>query len=127
MKNKRKIIFIMTCIIFMMSHSSILETKNFKNELNIFIKENNLSHEELNEIIGRLNKIGNLNKKELKTELEKIGKFKSTKNPNIFYLIKNSDFELIYKKIYVIYGILDERENKFIFDKIMKNNLRIRE
>ena len=127
MKNKRKIIFIMTCIIFMMSHSSILETKNFKNELNIFIKENNLSHEELNEIIGRLNKIGNLNKKELKTELEKIGKFKPTKNPNIFYLIKNSDFELIYKKISVIYGISDKKENKLIVDKIMKNNLRIRE
>ena len=119
----------MTCIIFMMSHSSFLEANAFNKELNVFVKENHLSNEELNEIIGRMNKIESINKKELKHELEKIGRFKPRKENrnNLYYIAKNKGFELIEEKETIRYNVVSKRKNRFIFERKMENNLRIRE
>ena len=129
MKNKRRIIFIMTCIIFMMNHSSILEAESFNKELGLFVKENRLSHEELNEIIGRINKIENINKRELKQELEKIGKFRSLreKNNNLYLVIRNKGFELIEVEDSIMHNVISKKKNRIIYDRQLENNLRIRE
>ena len=123
MKNKRRIIFIMTCIMFMMNHSSILGAESFNKELGLFVKENRLSHEELNEIIGRINK------RELKKELEKIGKFRCLKeNKNNFYLtVRNKGFELIKKEESIMYNVISKKKDSIIYDRKPENNLRIRE
>lgn len=126
--NKRKnLMLVMTCIIFMMTYSSLLGTPGFSHKLNIFVDENNLSHEDIKDLIVKINKIESQNNKRLTQELKKIGKRKEKekqggtfflsleKNQNIIFS-KNSD--KIFKNVGDICVLLMKKD---------ENNLRTRE
>jgi len=126
--NKRKnVMLVMTCIIFMMTYSSLLGTPGFSHKLNIFVDENNLSHEDIKDLIVKINKIESQNNKRLTQELKKIGKRKEKekqggtfflsleKNQNIIFS-KNSD--KIFKNVGDICVLLMKKD---------ENNLRTRE
>ena len=126
--NKRKnVMLIMTCIVFMMTYSSLLGTPGFSYKLSIFVDENNLTHEDINDLIVTINQIESQNNKKLTQELRKIGKRKekqknrefltSEKNQNIF-LEKEKNIQKNSKNIGDI-GI-------FLMKK-SENNLRARE
>ena len=126
--NKRKnVMLIMTCIVFMMTYSSLLGTPGFSYKLSIFVDENNLTHEDIKDLIVKINRIESQNNKKLTQELRKIGKRKekqknkefltSEKNQNIF-LEKEKNIQKSSKNIGDI-GI-------FLMKK-SENNLRARE
>lgn len=126
--NKRKnVMLIMTCIVFMMTYSSLLGTPGFSHKLSIFVDENNLTHEDIKDLIVKINQIESQNNKKLTRELRKIGKRKekqknkefltSEKNQNIF-LEKEKNIQKSSKNIGDI-GI-------FLMKK-SENNLRARE
>ena len=126
--NKRKnVMLIMTCIVFMMTYSSLLGTPGFSYKLSIFVDENNLTHEDIKDLILKINQIESQNNKKLTQELRKIGKRKekqknkefltSEKNQNIF-LEKEKNIQKSSKNIGDI-GI-------FLMKK-SENNLRARE
>ena len=126
--NKRKnVVLIMTCIVFMMTYSSLLGTPGFSYKLSIFVDENNLTHEDIKDLIVKINQIESQNNKKLTQELRKIGKRKekqknkefltSEKNQNIF-LEKEKNIQKSSKNIGDI-GI-------FLMKK-SENNLRARE
>ena len=126
--NKRKnVMLIMTCIVFMMTYSSLLGTPGFSHKLSIFVDENNLTHEDIKDLIVKINQIESQNNKKLTRELRKIGKRKekqknkefltSEKNQNIF-LENEKNIKKKYKNIGDI-GI-------FLMKK-SENNLRARE
>ena len=106
--NKRKnVMLVMTCIIFMMTYSSLLGTPGFSQKLSVFVDENNLSHEDIKDLIVKINQIESQNNKKLTQELKKIGKRKKKE--------KQGD----------ISSLLLERNQNIIFfknnDKISKN------
>lgn len=126
--NKRKnVMLIMTCIVFMMTYSSLLGTPGFSYKLSVFVDENNLTHEDIKDLIVKINQIESQNNKKLTQELRKIGKRKekqknkefltSEKNQNIF-LEKEKNVQKTSKNIGDI-GI-------FLMKK-SENNLRARE
>ena len=126
--NKRKnVMLIMTCIVFMMTYSSLLGTPGFSYKLSAFVDENNLTHEDIKDLIVKINQIESQNNKKLTQELRKIGKRKekqknrefltSEKNQNIF-LEKEKNIQKSSKNIGDI-GI-------FLMKK-SENNLRARE
>lgn len=126
--NKRKnVMLIMTCIVFMMTYSSLLGTPGFSYKLSIFVDENNLTHEDIKDLIVKINRIESQNNKKLTQELRKIGRRKekennkefltSEKNQNIF-LEKEKNIQKNSKNIGDI-GI-------FLMKK-SENNLRARE
>jgi len=126
--NKRKnVVLIMTCIVFMMTYSSLLGTPGFSYKLSVFVDENNLTHEDIKDLIVKINQIESQNNKKLTQELRKIGKRKekqknkefltSEKNQNIF-LEKEKNIQKSSKNIGDI-GI-------FLMKK-SENNLRARE
>ena len=126
--NKRKnVMLIMTCIVFMMTYSSLLGTPGFSHKLSIFVDENNLTHQDIKDLIVKINQIESQNNKKLTQELRKIGKRKekqknkefltSEKNQNIF-LEKEKNIQKSSKNIGDI-GI-------FLMKK-SENNLRARE
>lgn len=126
--NKRKnVMLIMTCIVFMMTYSSLLGTPGFSYKLSVFVDENNLTHEDIKDLIVKINQIESQNNKKLTQELRKIGKRKekqknkefltSEKNQNIF-LEKEKNIQKNSKNIGDI-GI-------FLMKK-SENNLRARE
>ena len=126
--NKRKnVMLIMTCIVFMMTYSSLLGTPGFSYKLSVFVDENNLTHEDIKDLIVKINQIESQNNKTLTQELRKIGKRKekqknkefltSEKNQNIF-LEKEKNIQKSSKNIGDI-GI-------FLMKK-SENNLRARE
>lgn len=126
--NKRKnVMLIMTCIVFIMTYSSLLGTPGFSYKLSVFVDENNLTHEDIKDLIVKINQIESQNNKKLTQELRKIGKRKekqknkefltSEKNQNIF-LEKEKNIQKSSKNIGDI-GI-------FLMKK-SENNLRARE
>ena len=98
--NKRKnLMLVMTCIIFMMTYSSLLGTPGFSHKLNIFVDENNLSHEDIKDLIVKINKIESQNNKRLTQELKKIGKRKEKeKQGGTFFLSLEKNLNIIFSK-----------------------------
>ena len=126
--NKRKnVMLVMACIVFMMTYSSLLGTPGFSYKLSIFVDENNLTHEDIKDLIVKINRIESQNNKKLTQELRKIGRRKekennkefltSEKNQNIF-LEKEKNIQKNSKNIGDI-GIFLMKKNE--------NNLRARE
>ena len=75
--DKRKsVMLLMTCIIFMMTYSSLVGTPTFSHKLSIFVDENNLSHEDIYDLIVKINQFKSRDNKQLAQELKKIGKRK---------------------------------------------------
>ncbi|BBM50202.1 hypothetical protein JMUB3934_1499 [Leptotrichia wadei] len=123
---------VMTCIIFMMTYSSLIGTPSFSHKLNVFVNENNLSHEDIRDLIVKINQFKSRDNRRFTEELEKIGKRKEKEknNNNLFFLFKgNQDIIYFVNKNY-------QRDNKIsgdsqdiyaFFSKKSENNLRVRE
>ena len=73
MKKNKRIIFIITCFIFVMSYSSLSGTAGFNRQLNVLVDENNLSCEDIRQLISEVNRIESIKyDKQLKKELKRI-------------------------------------------------------
>ena len=94
MKKNKRIIFIITCFVFVMSYSSLSGTAGFNRQLNVLVDENNLSYEDIKQLISEVNRIESIKyykqlKKELKhIERQKKKEKKSTENK---FFIGNRD------------------------------------
>ena len=108
---------VMTCILFMMTYSSLLGTPSFSRKLSVFVDENNLSHEDIRDLIVKINQIESVNNRRLTQELKKIGKRKEKEKGKQ----KNSLFLLFEKNQNTIVNI-----SAFLMKKD-ENNLRTRE
>ena len=131
--DKRKsVVLVMTCIIFMMTYSSLVGTPTFSRKLSIFVDENNLSHEDIYDLIVKINQFKSRDNKQLAQELKKIGKRKEKEKQNndlFLSLEKNQDIIFSrdgnWKKID---KISKNNQNTYVFFmKRNENNLRIRE
>lgn len=129
---RKSIMLVMTCIIFMMTYSSLIGTPSFSYKLSVFVNENNLSHEDIRDLIVKINQFKSRDNRRFAQELEKIGKRKEKEknNNNLFFLFKgNQDIIYFVNKNY-------QRDNKIsgdsqdiyaFFSKKSENNLRVRE
>ncbi len=129
---RKSIMLVMTCIIFMMTYSSLIGTPSFSHKLSVFVNENNLSHEDIRDLIVKINQFKSRDNRRFTEELEKIGKRKEKEknNNNLFFLFKgNQDIIYFLNKNY-------QRDNKIsgdsqdiyaFFSKKSENNLRVRE
>ena len=129
---RKSIMLVMTCIIFMMTYSSLIGTPSFSHKLSVFVNENNLSHEDIRDLIVKINQFKSRDNRRFAQELEKIGKRKEKEknNNNLFFLFKgNQDIIYFVNKNH-------QRDNKIsgdsqdiyaFFSKKSENNLRVRE
>ena len=78
MKKNNRFIFIITCLLITtINCSSLFGTAGFNKQLNVFVNENNLSHEDIPWILSELTQIEYTKyNKQLKKGLKKIGKLK---------------------------------------------------
>ena len=129
---RKSIMLVMTCIIFMMTYSSLIGTPSFSHKLSVFVNENNLSHEDIRDLIVKINQFKSRDNRRFAQELEKIGKRKEKEknNNNLFFLFKgNQDIIYFVNKNYQrdskISG--DSQDIYAFFSKKSENNLRVRE
>ena len=123
---------VMTCIIFMMTYSSLIGTPSFSHKLSVFVNENNLSHEDIRDLIVKINQFKSRDNRRFTQELEKIGKRKEKEknNNNLFFLFKgNQDIIYFVNKNYQDDGKIagGSQDIYAFFSKKNENNLRIRE
>ena len=129
---RKSIMLVMTCIIFMMTYSSLIGTPSFSHKLSVFVNENNLSHEDIRDLIVKINQFKSRDNRRFTQELEKIGKRKEKekKNNNLFFLFKgNQDIIYFVNKNYQDDGKISggSQDIYAFFSKKNENNLRIRE
>ena len=129
---RKSIMLVMTCIIFMMTYSSLIGTPSFSHKLSIFVNENNLSHEDIRDLIVKINQFKSRDNRRFTQELEKIGKRKEKEknNNNLFFLFKgNQDIIYFVNKNYQDDGKISggSQDIYAFFSKKNENNLRIRE
>ena len=129
---RKSIMLVMTCIIFMMTYSSLIGTPSFSHKLSVFVNENNLSHEDIRDLIVKINQFKSRDNRRFTEELEKIGKRKEKekKNNNLFFLFKgNQDIIYFVNKNYQDDGKISggSQDIYAFFSKKNENNLRIRE
>lgn len=96
MKKNKRIIFIITCFVFVMSYSSLSGTAGFNRQLNVLVDENNLSYEDIKQLISEVNRIESIKyDKQLKKELKRIErqkeKEKEKKSAENKFFIGNRD------------------------------------
>lgn len=131
--DKRKsVMLVMTCIIFMMTYSSLAGTPNFSHKLSVFVDENNLSHEDIYDLIVKINQFKSRDNKQLAQELKKIGKRKEKeKQNNDLFLSLEKNQDIIFSRDgnwQKIDKIFKNNQNMYVFFmKRNENNLRIRE
>jgi len=129
---RKSIMLVMTCIIFMMTYSSLIGTPSFSHKLSVFVNENNLSHEDIRDLIVKINRFKSRDNRRFTQELEKIGKRKEKEknNNNLFFLFKgNQDIIYFVNKNYQDDGKISggSQDIYAFFSKKNENNLRIRE
>lgn len=129
---RKSIMLVMTCIIFMMTYSSLIGTPSFSHKLSVFVNENNLSHEDIRDLIVKINQFKSRDNRRFTQELEKIGKRKEKEknNNNLFFLFKgNQDIIYFVNKNYQDNGKISggSQDIYAFFSKKNENNLRIRE
>ena len=129
---RKSIMLVMTCIIFMMTYSSLIGTPSFSHKLSVFVNENNLSHEDIRDLTVKINQFKSRDNRRFTQELEKIGKRKEKEknNNNLFFLFKgNQDIIYFVNKNYQDDGKISggSQDSYAFFSKKNENNLRIRE
>ena len=129
---RKSIMLVMTCIIFMMTYSSLIGTPSFSHKLSVFVNENNLSHEDIRDLIVKINQFKSRDNRRFTQELEKIGKRKEKEknNNNLFFLFKgNQDIIYFVNKNYQDDGKISggSQDIYAFFSKKNENNLRVRE
>ena len=92
MKKNNRFIFIITCLLITINCSSLFGTAGLNKQLNVFVNENNLSHEDIQKIISELNQIEYTKyNKQLKKGLKKIGKLKEKESEDKKILISDEN------------------------------------
>ena len=92
MKKNNRFIFIITCLLITINCSSLFGTAGLNKQLNVFVNENNLSHEDIQKIISELNQIEYTKyNKQLKKGLKKIGKFKEKESEDKKILVSDEN------------------------------------
>ena len=129
---RKSIMLVMTCIIFMMTYSSLIGTPSFSHKLSVFVNENNLSHEDIRDLIVKINQFKSRDNRRFTEELEKIGKRKEKekKNNNLFFWFKGSQDVIYYgNRNYQSYDKIfgNSQDIYAFFSKKSENNLRVRE
>ncbi len=90
MKKNNRFIFIITCLLITINCSSLFGTAGLNKQLNVFVNENNLSHEDIQKIISELNQIEYTKyNKQLKKGLKKIGKLKEKESEDKKILVSD--------------------------------------
>ena len=90
MKKNNRFIFIITCLLITMNCSSLFGTAGLNKQLNVFVNENNLSHEDIQKILTELNQIEYTKyNKQLKKGLKKIGKLKEKESEDKKILVSD--------------------------------------
>ena len=130
--NKKNIVLVVMSIIFMMTYSSLIGTPSFSHKLSVFVNENNLSHEDIRDLIVKINQFKSRDNRRFTEELEKIGKRKEKEknNNNLFFLFKgNQDIIYFVNKNYQDDGKISggSQDIYAFFSKKSENNLRVRE
>lgn len=125
MKKNKKIVFIITCFVFVMSCSSLLGTASFNRQLNILVNENNLSYEDIQQLITEVNRIESIkNNRHLKKELKRIGKLKEKekKSGRNKYFVRN-EYEIL--KLFAFFpekNINRRKKEEILSIKTLKNS-----
>ena len=131
MKKNNRFIFIITCLLITINCSSLFGTAGLKKQLNVFVNENNLSHEDIQKIISELNQIEYTKyNKQLKKGLKKIGKLKEKESEDKKILVSDEN-----RKYFIEYTedkseIQDNNRSNILAVKTFKmkeNILRLRE
>ena len=92
MKKNNRFIFIITCLLITINCSSLFGTAGLNKQLNVFVNENNLSHEDIQKILTELNQIEYTKyNKQLKKGLKKIGKLKEKESEDKKILISDEN------------------------------------
>ena len=105
MKKNNRFIFIITCLLITINCSSLFGTAGLNKQLNVFVNENNLSHEDIQKILTELNQIEYTKyNKQLKKGLKKIGKLKEKESEDKKILVSDES-----RKYFIEY-IEDENE-----------------
>ena len=90
MKKNNRFIFIITCLLITINCSSLFGTAGLNKQLNVFVNENNLSHEDIQKILTELNQIEFTKyNKQLKKGLKKIGKLKEKESEDKKILVSD--------------------------------------
>ena len=132
MKKNNRFIFIITCLLITtINCSSLFGTAGFNKQLNVFVNENNLSHEDIQWILSELNQIEYTKyNKQLKKGLKKIGKLKekeseekntlpSDENGKYFVEYAENNTEIYNNKTFDILAVQTS--------KLKENRLKLRE
>ncbi len=131
MKKNNRFIFIITCLLITINCSSLFGTAGLNKQLNVFVNENNLSHEDIQKIISELNQIEYTKyNKQLKKGLKKIGKLKEKESEDKKILVSDEN-----RKYFIEYTedkseIQDNNRSNILAVKTFKmkeNILRLRE
>ena len=90
MKKNNRFIFIITCLLITINCSSLFGTAGLNKQLNVFVNENNLSHEDIQKILTELNQIEYTKyNKQLKKGLKKIAKLKEKESEDKKILVSD--------------------------------------
>ena len=107
MKKNNRFIFIITCLLITINCSSLFGTAGLNKQLNVFVNENNLSHEDIQKILTELNQIEYTKyNKQLKKGLKKIGKLKEKESEDKKILVSDES-----RKYFIEY-IEEKNENQ---------------
>ena len=132
MKKNNRFIFIITCLLITtINCSSLFGTAGFNKQLNVFVNENNLSHEDIQKILTELNQIEYTKyNKQLKKGLKKIGKLKEKESEDKKILVSDESRKYFIEYIEDKNEIQENNRSDILVVKTFKmkeNILRLRE
>ena len=131
MKKNNRFIFIITCLLITINCSSLFGTAGFNKQLNVFVNENNLSHEDIQWILSELNQIEYMKyNKQLKKGLKKIGKLKEKESEEKKTLPSDEDGKYFTEYVEGNVEIHDNRDSDILAvqtSKMKENILKLRE
>ena len=132
MKKNNRFIFIITCLLITtINCSSLFGTAGFHKQLNVFVNENNLSHEDIQWILSELNQIEYMKyNKQLKKGLKKIGKLKEKESEDKKTLPSDEDGKYFTEYVEGNVDIHDNRDSEILAvqtSKMKENILKLRE
>ena len=131
MKKNNRFIFIITCLLITINCSSLFGTAGLNKQLNVFVNENNLSHEDIQKILTELNQIEYTKyNKQLKKGLKKIGKLKEKESEDKKILVSDESRKYFIEYIEDKNEIQENNRSDILVVKTFKmkeNILRLRE
>ena len=131
MKKNNRFIFIITCLLITINCSSLFGTAGLNKQLNVFVNENNLSHEDIQKILTELNQIEYTKyNKQLKKGLKKIGKLKEKESEDKKILVSDESRKYFMEYIEDKNEIQENNRSDILIVKTFKmkeNILKLRE